>query len=125
MSENRVLPKHERFADPTADIAHKRGVRRIFTAFAQGSAASGWVVEFTLGAGAGATSTTVGASGVTATSQVSLEPLTAQAAALVGKVWVPNASLVTSTDLVGGSFTVQHPALLAGVLASYRASVKG
>ena len=125
MAEARILPRHERFAEPPADLAHKRAVGRASAAFAGGGGASGWVVEFTLGAGAGATSTTVTASGVSGLCQVSLEPLTAQAAALLGKVWVPSASLVPNSDLVVGSFTVQHPALLAGVTATFRASVKG
>jgi hypothetical protein len=124
MPEPRLLPKHERFADATADIAHKRGVARVLAAFGTGRVSS-WVVEFTLGAGAGATTTTVAGFGLTATSQISLEPITAQAAALLGKVWVPNATLTPATDQAVGSFTVQHPALLAGVTATFRASVKG
>lgn len=125
MADSRILPVNERFGDATADIAHKKSVRRAFSTFAGGGGASGWVVEFTLSAGAGATSTKVAAASASPTCQVSLEPITPEAAALLGKVWVPSASLVSNSDLTGGSFTVQHPAILAGVTAKYRASVKG
>lgn len=117
-----LISKNERFGDAGADLAHKREVRRNLLDFATGKGASGWVVEFTLDA-TGATSTTVPSAAATATSQVSLSPTTAEAAALAGNVWV--ASLTPNTEIALGSFTVGHPAILAGVVATFRASVKG
>lgn len=117
-----VPAKHERFGDPTADLAHKREMRRRFQDLASGAGASAWMVSFTLDA-TGATSTTVSSASVTDGSQISLSPLTEEAACLVGKVWI--SGQVPNTDMAVGSFTVSHPALLGGVAAIFRGSVKG
>lgn len=118
-----IMERNERFADPTADLAHKKEVARHLSRFASGAGASGWVVEFTLLTGA--TSTPVTAFGLTGSSEISLSPLTAQAAALLGKTWVDTATFVPNSDRQVGSFSIQHPALLAGVVATFRGSVKG
>lgn len=124
MADTRILPRHERYEEPVADLAHKRAVGRAVSAFATGGGASGWVVEFTL-LDSGATSTGVMAAGVSTACQISLSPLTPEAAASMGMVWVDASLLVPNTDQQQGSFTVQHPAILAGVVATFRASVKG
>jgi len=118
-----VLPsKFERYGDAPADLAHKRSVRRQLQDFAAGPGATSWVVEFALDA-TGATTTSVPSAAVTSSCQVSLAPMTAEAAALITKVWI--SGLVPNTDMVVGSFIWTPPAVLAGVVATYRASVKG
>lgn len=81
------------------------------------------VVEGTLTADGAATSTTFALDGLTADSQISLHPLTPEAAALLGKCWIGKEDLVpgtSSSEPQAGRFTVKHPALHSDVVASFR-----
>lgn len=105
--------------------AHRREVRqRFLDMHAKGSVQ--WISEFTLATGA--TSTTVPDSRVTTDSQISLHPMTPEAAALVGKVYIAAAGLTPGTESSTsrvGQFVVTHPNLTAGVVATFRSSCKG
>jgi hypothetical protein len=109
------------------DIVHKREVARKIDAVVNRGAVN-WVAEGTLSAGAGATTTTFEHDAVTTDSQISLHALTPEAAALLGKCWITLADLVPGVAWSGsevGKFTVRHPALLSGVVATFRFSIKG
>lgn len=115
----RELPGEEQ------DLGHKRGVKRGLASITRGGQVN-WVVEGTLATGA--TSTTFTLDSVTSKSQVSMHPLTPEAAAIQPKCWITAAGLVPGTAFTTssvGQFTVQHPALLGGVVATFRFSVKG
>lgn len=117
-----ALGRHEL---PAADLAHKREVGRRLDAVVKRGAVE-WVSEFTLDTGT--TSTVVTDERVTTDSQISLHPLTAEAAALLGKVWIGTADLVPGTAFTAspvGQFTVHHPNLTSGVVATFRSSCKG
>lgn len=110
--------------DDLSDIAHKKRVAGAIDAISRG--AVNWVVEFTLATGVG--STTVKATGLTVNSQVSLQALDANAAALLPQVYIPLATMTPGNASSGqqvGQFVVNHPPLTGGTVASYRASVKG
>ena len=85
-----------------------------------------WNGVFTLTDG-GATATVVQDERVTPDCEISLMPLTANAASLVGKVYIPLATLLEGTayraDPVG-QFTVQHP-IVAAADFTFRYSIKG
>jgi hypothetical protein len=84
-----------------------------------------WVGEVTLEDGVN--STVVADERVTPDCEVSLMPLTANAAALLGKLYIPTATLLEGTAYRPnpvGSFTIQHP-IVASVDYSYRYSIKG
>lgn len=108
-----------------SDTAHRREVRQRFQDMVTKGSVQ-WVNEFTLATGA--TSTTVNDPRVTTDSQISLMPLTPEAAALQGKVYIAAAGLTPGTESSSsrvGQFVVTHPNLLAGVVATFRSSCKG
>ena len=116
------LGRHEL---PENDLSHKREVgRRLDAVIKRGSVE--WVGEFTLATGA--TSTTITDERVSTDSQISLMPVTPEAAALLGKVWIETAGLIPGTAWTAtkiGTFVVKHPNLLSGVVATFRSCCKG
>jgi hypothetical protein len=100
---------------PEEDLAFKREVGRRIDAIVNGDGVN-WVQEFTLATGA--TSTTVTDNRITSEGQISLQPVTPEAAALVGKCYI-------ATITAGSSFVVSHPPLDVGVVATFRSSTKG
>ncbi len=119
------LPPLTRHELPESDLAHRREVaRRLDGVVKRGTVE--WVTEFTLATGT--TSTTVTDERVSSDSQISLHPLTPEAAALLGKVWIQASGLVPGTAWSAspvGQFTVNHPNLSGGVVATFRSSCKG
>ena len=116
------LGRHEL---PESDLGHKREIGRRFDAVVKRASVE-WNSEFTLTTGA--TSTTISDERVTTDSQISLQPLTPEAAALLPVVWIEKAGLTPGTAWSGsqiGSFVVKHPNLLAGVVAMFRSCCKG
>lgn len=106
------------------DLAHKKQVNKTLSALADG--AVNWVVEFALATGS--PTTVVQAVNLTVDSQISLQPLNANAAALLTDIYIDLPNMIPGTAWSGqqtGSFTVNHPLLVVGTVASYRASVKG
>lgn len=111
-------------ADRKTELAHRRLQRRRVNEVLVGKV--NWNGVFTLTDG-GATATVVQDERVTPDCEISLHPLTANAASLVGKVFIPLATLLEGTayraDPVG-RFTVQHP-IVAAVDFTFRYSIKG
>jgi hypothetical protein len=122
--ETPSLPTREDSTDE-ATLAHKRGVKRALANIARDGKVN-WVLEGTLVTGT--TSTVFTSDSVSTKAQISISPVTPEAAALLGKVWIPSATLVPGNAFSGspvGKFTVQHPNLLPGVVATFRFCVKG
>lgn len=106
------------------EMTFRREVARRLADFLVGRV--NWVLVFTLATGV--TTTVVPADTITPNCEVSLDPLTPEAAALMGKVWATAANRVPgspSDPTQIGQLTLNHPVILGGVVATYRASVKG
>lgn len=117
-----ALGRHEL---PESDLAHRREVARRLEAVVKRGGVE-WVSEVTLATGA--TTTTFTDERTSTDSQVSLHPMTPEAAALVGKVWIGAADLVPGVPWGAtqvGQITINHPNLTAGVVATFRSSTKG
>ena len=105
-------------------IVHTRELRKRLDEVIYGKV--NWMGDFTLTDG-GATTTVVSDDRVTSDCEISLHPLTANAASILGKVFVRLADLAPGTAWAAspvGQFTVQHP-ILAAADFSYRYSIKG
>lgn len=110
-----------------ADLPFKREVKRRLDAIDEGHVAA-WTFEGTLTADGAATTTLFQHDGITSTSQVSLHPLTADAASLLDKIWIGGADLEPALPwnaLEISQLTVNHPALAVGTVATLRFSCKG
>jgi hypothetical protein len=117
-------PRRHDLEGRSSDVAHKRDTIRTLGEVIAGRV--NWVLQLTLATGA--TSTVVAADTITPGCQVSLDPMTPQAAALMGKVWLPQVDRQPgspSAPTQTGRLIVQHPMLNSGVVATFRASVKG
>lgn len=118
------LSRHE-LPGPDADLSHKREIARRLDSVIKGGAVE-WISEVTLATGA--TSTTVTDERVSTDSQISLHPLTAEAAALLPVCWIGAADLEPGTPWGAtqvGRFTIRHPNLAGGVVATFRCCTKG
>lgn len=113
--------------DAQSDLAHKREVKRGLDGVIQAGRVQ-WVTEFTLVADGVTTSTTVSDERVNTGSQISLHPMTPEAAAILGLVWIAAPDLVpgaawTATQV--GTFAVNHPPINIGEVVRFRSSTKG
>lgn len=113
--------------DAQSDLAHKREVKRGLEGIVQAGRVQ-WVTEFTLVADGATTSTTVTDERVNTGSQISLHPMTPEAAAILDLVWIAASDLVpgaawTATRV--GAFTVNHPPINVGEVVTFRSSTKG
>lgn len=116
-----------RLERPESDLASKRDIARKLDAVISRGAVD-WTGEVTLTADGASTSTTVTDERITTDSQLSLQPTTPEAAALVGKVWIDPANITPGTAWSGseiGTLTVSHPPLVVGVVATFRICIKG
>lgn len=121
-----TFANHAKFdrQDEPLDRSHKRSVNNKLDSIMAGRV--NWVLMFTLATGA--SSTVVAADTITPNCQVSLDPMTPQAAALVGKIWISQVDRqpgAPSNPTQTGRLTLEHPVLNSGVVATFRASVKG
>jgi hypothetical protein len=106
-------------------LGHNREIRKRLDEVIAGKV--NWVGDVTLRSGAADITTVVSDDRVTPDCEISLMPLTANAASLVGKVYVRTADLGpanTWTPQPVGQFTVNHPILAANDF-SFRYSIKG
>lgn len=112
---------------PNNDLSFRREVgRRIDGIQIRGDVQ--WCQQVTLTADGAATTTSVTCELVTTTSQVSFQPMTPEAATLLGKIWITAADYVPGTAYTAsiiGRLTINHPALVVGQVATLRISVKG
>jgi hypothetical protein len=117
------LLRHEA---PETDLAHKREVARRVDEIQQQGRVS-WTGDVTL-ATTPATSTEVKWDSVITDSQITLQPLSAEAAALAPLVWIDPAGIQPALPWTGvtvSKFTIYHPKIDAGVVATLRYCVKG
>lgn len=109
--------------EPYAYDAHdERELRGVVAGVVRGRV--NWVGELELTADGSATETVVEDDRVTEDSEISLSPLTADAAALLGKVFVSSLEPGVPWANPVGRFTVDHPKL-AVENYSFRYSIKG
>ncbi|HKV13343.1 MAG TPA: hypothetical protein VJ725_34700 [Thermoanaerobaculia bacterium] len=113
--------------DQQSDLAHKREVKRGMEGIVQSGRVQ-WVSEFTLTADGATTTTVVVDDRVNSKSQISLHPMTPEAAAVLPLVWIAAGGLIpgaawTSTQV--GTFTVNHPPINVGEVVTFRSSTKG